>query len=75
MKLSTDLEENIRTAHRLLPLGTSFDLVTRRLYLGKTKGYWLGVNGFLRVEILQQIFSDLQNPLYTQDQTLDEIQK
>ena len=75
MKLSTDLEENIRTAHRLLPLGTSFDLVTRRLYLGKTKGYWIGVNGFLRVEILQQIFSDLQNPLYTQDQTIDEIQK
>ena len=74
MKLSTDLEENIRTAHRLLPLGASFDLVTRRLNFGETAGYWIGVNGFLKVEILQQIFSDLQNPLYTQDLKIRDIQ-
>lgn len=75
MKLSTNLEENIHKAHELLPLGKSFDLVTRQLYLGETKGFWIGVNGFLKVEILQQIFSDLQNPLYTQNLKIEDIQK
>ena len=75
MKLSTNLEENIHMAHELLPLGKSFDLVTRQLYLGETKGFWIGVNGFLKVEILQQIFSDLQNPLYTQNLKIEDIQK
>ena len=75
MKLSTNLEENIHKAQELLPLGKSFDLVTRQLYLGETKGFWIGVNGFLKVEILQQIFSDLQNPLYTQNLKIEDIQK
>ena len=44
MKLSTNLEENIHKAQELLPLGKSFDLVTRQLYLGETKGFWIGVN-------------------------------
>lgn len=33
MTLSTDLSENISVLHRLLPVGTSFDLVTRDLFL------------------------------------------
>ena len=75
MKLSTDLEQNIQKARQLLPLDKSFDLVTRRLSLGETGCFWIGVNGLLRVEILQQIFSDLQNPLYTQDLKIEDIQK
>jgi len=60
--LSQNLSENIEALHRFLPIGTSFDLLTRDLYLGETKAYWIGVNGFCKTELLQRIFSDLQNP-------------
>ena len=62
--LSPALTENINYLKSVFPLTTSFDLITRDLYLGETKGFWMGINGFCKVEILQQIFSDLQNPLY-----------
>ncbi|MBQ2804051.1 MAG: spore germination protein, partial [Lachnospiraceae bacterium] len=71
--LSTSLTENIALLKEFLPIGTSFDLVYRNLYLGDTPAYWLGINGFCRTEILQQIFSDLQYPLYTKDSTIDDI--
>lgn len=71
--LSTDLAQNITTLHTLLPIGESFDLVTRDLYIGKTKAYFLCVNGFCRTELLQQIFSDLQYPLYTQTSRIEDI--
>lgn len=72
--LSTDLQKNIDQAAQIFPIPKSFDIITRNLYLGQTKGYWMGINGMCRVEILQQIFSDLQNPLYMQDSTVEEIQ-
>lgn len=73
--LSPRLSENILTLQKLLPIGESFDLFTRDLYLGDTKGYFLGVNGFCKTEILQQIFSDLQNPLYVKDGRVEEISR
>lgn len=72
-QLSSHLQENIDTLARLLPIGASFDLITRNLYLGKTRGYFLGVNGFCKTEILQQIFSDLQDPLFTLDDHVNDI--
>ena len=69
-KLSENIDDNIQTAGELFPIGTSFDLITRDLYLGDTRGYWIGINGFCKTEILQQIFSDLQNPLYMKDSAL-----
>lgn len=71
--LSTKLSENIALLHTLLPLNQSFDLITRNLYLGDTKAFWLGINGFCKTEILQQVFSDLQNPLYTQDAKVENL--
>lgn len=71
--MSPNLQENIATLHDLLPIGSSFDLIYRNLCLGETPAYWLGINGFCRTEILQQIFSDLQNPLYTQDGRIEDI--
>ena len=73
--LSTHLEENIAHAKELFPIPQSFDIVTRDLYLGETKGYWIGINGFCKNDILQQIFSDLQNPLYMTDTNVREIQR
>lgn len=71
--LSTNLKENIQTLHQLLPLGTSFDLITRDLFFGETAGYFLGVNGLCKTEVLQQIFSDLQYPLFTKDDRIEDI--
>jgi len=73
MSLSAKLDENIQYLQENLPLRRSFDLMTRDLLLGKTRAYFLGVNGFCKTEILQQIFSDLQNPLYMEDETVQDI--
>lgn len=73
MTLSSHLSENIDTLKKLLPIDASFDLVTRDLYLGQTPAYWIGVNGFCKTEILQQIFSDLQNPIFTQDAHVENL--
>lgn len=74
MQLSTQLDENITLFKKLLPIGKSFDLVTRELYLGDTKAFFMTINGMCRTEVLQQIFSDLQNPLYMKDVTVNDIQ-
>lgn len=74
MALSAVLEQNINYIESHLPVGKSFDLITRHLYLGETKAYFLGINGFCKTDILQQIFSDLQNPLYMSDGSVKEIE-
>ena len=71
--LSTNLSKNTALFHALLPLDDSFDLITRDLKLGNTPAYWIGVNGFCKTEILQQIFSDLQAPLYTLDSEIRDL--
>ena len=73
MTLSINLTENISYLHSMLPIETSFDLITRELYLGDTPAYWIGVNGFCRTEVLQKIFSDLQNPLFTKDDKIEDL--
>lgn len=73
VKLSTDLSANIKTLKELLPIGVSFDLITRDLFFRDTPAFFLGVNGFVKTEILQQIFADLQDPLFTQDATIHDI--
>ncbi len=74
MALYAVLEQNINYIESHLPVGKSFDLITRHLYLGETKAYFLGINGFCKTDILQQIFSDLQNPLYMSDGSVKEIE-
>ncbi len=75
MRLSKDLEENISHAKSVLPISKSFDITTRELLLGETRAYWIGINGFCKTEVLQQIFSDLQNPLYMQDTQVESIER
>ena len=73
MTLSKSLEKNIEILKRALPIDTSFDIITRNLYLGETKAFLLSINGLCRTEILQQIVSDLQNPLFTRDGRIDDM--
>ena len=71
--LSTNLNENISHIKASLPVGTSFDLITRNLLLGETPAFFLGVNGFCKMDLLQQIFSDLQNPLFSSNGQIADI--
>ena len=75
MELSSSLEKKIEQIQSVFPIPHSFDIVTRRLFLGETKAYWIGINGFCRVELLQQIFSDLQNPIYMKDNRIEDIER
>lgn len=72
--LHTSLKENIATIKEYLPIGTSFDLITRDLYLGETPAYWVGINGFCDTDLLQQIISDLQTPLKQRHTAITDIQ-
>ena len=74
MKLATSLTENMETAKSLLPIGTSFDIITRELLLGKSRACLLGINGMCKTEVLQRIFSDLQNPLYMENNVVEQLQ-
>lgn len=73
MELSSNLDENIRYIEAHLPVKESFDLMTRNLYLGETPAFFLGVNGFCKTDVLQQIFAHLQDPLYMANGTVDDI--
>lgn len=73
-ELSNDLEKNINTIQEIFPIGKSFDLITRNLMLGNVKAFWMGINGFCRNDLLQQLFSDLQNPLYMQNPDIKNIE-
>ena len=74
MSLSNKLDENIQYLKKTLPIGTSFDLITRKLLLGETNAYFVGINGFCKTEILQRIFSDLQNPHFTEDVKIENLE-
>lgn len=73
MNLSVNLDENINFLKENMPLNDSFDLMSRPLKLGRTRAFFLGINGFCKTEILQRIFSDLQDPLYMQDDWVENI--
>ncbi len=74
-QLSTNIAQNITIAHSLFPLGTSFDLITRDLYFGTTRAYWIGINGFTNVDIMQRIFSDLQSDFFTADRKIEDLEQ
>lgn len=74
MQLSTHLDENIKTLHQIFPFDKSFDLISKDLLLGKTKAVWIGVNGLCEASLLQELFSDLQNPLFTRNRTISNIE-
>jgi stage V sporulation protein AF len=58
--IQASLQENVAKLHELLPLGKSFDLMTRDLLLGDTKAFWIGLNGFCVSELLEKMFGALQ---------------
>lgn len=63
-EISESLEKNKDYLKQHFPIGVSFDFIVRDLLLGNTKALWIGISGFCNTEILQRIFSDLQDPQF-----------
>jgi len=75
MKLSPILQENILTFSRLLPIGRSFDLITREMRFGRTRVYWMGINGMFNSEVMQLILSDLQSEAFCRDPGIENLRR
>ncbi len=55
MGLSVHLEENIAVLKEKLPIGKSFDIVTREMTLCGVDAYWVGINGMCKTDTLQKL--------------------
>lgn len=73
MKIAASLEANKQYASTIFPLQESFDLITRSLCIGTRNAWFLGINGMCKTSVLQEIFSDLQNPLFMQGAELSDL--
>ena len=60
ISIQTSLQANVALLRSFLPIGRSFDLMTRDLLLGKTRAFWIGLNGFCVSELLEKMFGALQ---------------
>jgi len=73
--LCTSLRDNISALNNLLPIGKSFDLITRNLFIGETECFFIGINGFCKTEVLQRIFSDLQDTEYIENKKIEDLRR
>lgn len=67
MEISGNLNENIKKMKELLPIGKSYDLVTRNLQFAGRSAFFVCINGLCDMDIFQHLFSDLQNPEFLSD--------
>lgn len=74
MGIYSNINDNIKYLNKILPIDKSFDIMTRKLIFGKTRAYWIGINGFCKSDSLQWLFSDLQNITYTEDSIIENIE-
>ena len=75
MKITKSLAQNIELLKQKLPIGKSFDILTRDLYFGEQKVYWIGMDGFAKDDILQKITSDLQSLDFTKAEVVYDLHK
>lgn len=59
-KLYSTLEDNIRLFQTILPLNKSFDIITRKISLGSTSCFFIGLNGMCDLKIIQWLFADIE---------------
>lgn len=73
IKLSKNLSDNIEMLKQYFPIKKSFDITTKELYLGKTKAFWIGINGFCNNQILLLLFNDLQYEQFHEDDLIGNL--
>lgn len=73
MHVFNNIQDNIKKLNDDLPIGKSYDFMTRSLLLGDTSAYWVGINGLCQNDVLLRIFSDLQNISFSDNLTVENI--
>ena len=71
-KLSDCLSDNIEELKKRLPIGKSFDIITRQIKIRESDAYLIGINGMHDVGILQRVLSNLQYPMFS-DLTINKV--
>ena len=51
-KLSSNLNQNVKLFQELLPIGKSFDIITREISLGSTPCFFIGMNGMCDLQTI-----------------------
>lgn len=59
-KLSSSLTQNKKLFQEILPIGKSFDIITRDITLGSTSCYFLAINGMCDLQTIQWLFADIE---------------
>ena len=59
-KLYTSLTDNIRLFKDLLPIGKSFDIITREISLGSTPCFFIGMNGMCDLQTILFLFAEIE---------------
>jgi len=59
-KLHTSLADNIRLFKDLLPIGKSFDIITREITLGSVPCYFIGMNGMCDLQTILFLFAEIE---------------
>ncbi|MFA9376088.1 MAG: spore germination protein [Lachnotalea sp.] len=73
MILSRDIVENTEKLKQIFPINKSFDIITKKLLIGNTKAFWIGINGFCNNDILLHLISELQFQTFDTDTILEDI--
>lgn len=60
-KLYSNLTDNIRLFETTLPINKSFDIITRKINLGSTPCFFIGLNGMCDLKIIQWLFADIES--------------
>lgn len=68
MRISSDLHKNKSMIQSMLPMDKSFDIISRDLSFGKTTAYFLGIDGFVKDDIMFYLLNHLQE--HTPDSAL-----
>lgn len=59
MKLSYHIQDNLNTFNKLLPLGKSFDILTKVIHIHNRKFHLFFIDGFTKDTNLEYVFRDL----------------
>lgn len=60
MQISNNLNETKVMLQDILPMDKSFDIISRDLLFGDTQAYFLGIDGFVKDDIMYYLFNHLQ---------------
>ena len=73
MYVSKNLSDNIKYIESALPLEKSFDIVGRPINIGKTKGFFLFVDGFAKDDVLVHVLKRVQDASSNGEFTADKL--